>query len=85
MNKNRNRPRRRRKRNLTIKIILLVILIAAAVIGAFLWKRYSPSKEQANLQEYYGIEQDGQLAVVVNDQITEPQGMISDGKAYLQS
>ena len=76
--------RRRRKRNLTIKIILLVILIAAAVIGAFLWKRYSPSKEQANLQEYYGIEQDGQLAVVVNDQITEPQGMISDGKAYLQ-
>ena len=80
----RPQSRRRRKRNLTIKIILLVVLIAAAVVGAFLWKRYSPSKEQANLQEYYGIEQEGQLAVIVNDQITEPQGMISEGKAYLQ-
>lgn len=80
----RPQSRRRRKRNLTIKIILLVVLIAAAVVGAFLWKRYSPSKEQANLQEYYGIQQEGQLAVIVNDQITEPQGMISEGKAYLQ-
>lgn len=80
----RPQSRRRRKRNLTIKIILLVILIAAVIVGAFLWKRYSPSKEQADLQEYYGIEQEGQLAVVVNDQITEPRGMISDGKAYLQ-
>lgn len=76
--------RRRRKRNLAIKVILLIILLAAAVVGAFLWKKYSPSKEKANLKEYYGIEQDGQLAVVVNDEITTPGGMISDGKAYLQ-
>ena len=37
--------KRRRKRNLGIKIALLIILLIAAVIGAFLWKRYSPSKE----------------------------------------
>ena len=80
----RPQSRRRRKRNLTIKIILLVVLIAAAVVGAFLWKRYSPSKEQANLQEYYGIQQEGQLPVIDHDHIPEPQGMISEGKAYLQ-
>ena len=38
--------KRRRKRNLGIKIALLIILLIAAVIGAFLWKRYSPSKER---------------------------------------
>lgn len=80
----RPQSKRRRKRNLILKIVLLIILVIAAVVGAFLWKRYSPSKEKADLNEYYGIEQEGQLAITVNNQIVEPHGMISDGKAYVQ-
>ncbi|RGU90482.1 glycosyl hydrolase family 18 [Clostridium sp. AF15-17LB] len=49
-----------------------------------MWKRYSPSKEKANLDKYYGIEQEGQLAIVVNNEVVEPKGMIADGKAYIQ-
>ncbi len=80
----RQQARRRRKRNLIIKMILLVILVVAAIAGAFLWKKYSPSKEKADLNEYYGIEQKGQLAITINNEIIEPRGMISDGKAYVQ-
>lgn len=80
----RPQSKRRRKRNLIIKMVLLVILLIAAVAGAFLWKRYSPSKKKADLNKYYGIEQEGQLAITVNNQIVEPHGMISDGKAYVQ-
>ena len=76
--------RRRRKRNLGLKIVLLMILIITAVAAAFLWKRYGPSKELADLKEYYGIENENQLAVIVNNQITEPRGKIEDGKAYVQ-
>lgn len=76
--------RRRRKRNLIIKMILLIILVVAAIAGAFLWKRYSPSKDKADLGEYYGIEQKGQLAITINNEVVEPHGMISDGKAYVQ-
>lgn len=76
--------RRRRKRNLGIKIFLVVILAIAAVVVAFLWKRYSPSKEKYDLNEYYGIEQEGQLAITVDNQVVEPHGMIADGKAYIQ-
>lgn len=76
--------RRRRKRSLGLKIFLLIILIIAAVAAVFLWKRYSPSKEVADKKEYYGIENDEQLAIIVDDQIVEPHGMISDGKAYIQ-
>lgn len=76
--------RRRRKRNLGIKIVLVVILAVAAVVAAFLWKRYSPSKEKYDLNKYYGIEQEGQLAITVDNQVVEPHGMIADGKAYIQ-
>ncbi len=67
-----------------MKMILFVILLIAAVVGAFLWKKYSPSKEKADLKEYYGIEKEGQLAITINNEITEPHGMISEGKAYVQ-
>lgn len=76
--------KRRRKRSLGIKIALLIILILAAAAAIFLWKRYSPSKEEADRNEYYGIENENQMAVIVDNQVVEPYGMISDGKAYVQ-
>ena len=76
--------KRRRKRNLGIKIALLIILVIAAVVGAFLWKRYSPSDEEYDRNAYFGIEQEGQLAITVDNQVVEPLGMIADGKAYIQ-
>lgn len=80
----RPQTKRRRRRNLGIRICLTVILIIAAIAAVFLWKRYSPSKEKANLDKYYGIEQEGQLAIVVNNEVVDPKGMIADGKAYIQ-
>ena len=56
----------------------------AAVVGAFLWKRYSPSDEEYDRNAYFGIEQEGQLAITVDNQVVEPLGMIADGKAYIQ-
>ena len=49
-----------------------------------MWKRYSPSKEKYDLNKYYGIENENQLALTVDNQVVEPHGMISDGKAYVQ-
>lgn len=80
----RSQSRRRRKRDLYLKMILLSILLIAALAGIFLWKKYSPSKELADLKEYYGIEQKGQLAVIVDNEVVEPHGMVDDGKAYIQ-
>ncbi|MDE7038078.1 MAG: SH3 domain-containing protein, partial [Lachnospiraceae bacterium] len=36
------------------------------------------------MKKYYGIENEGQLAITVDDQVVEPHGMIADGKAYVQ-
>ena len=80
----RKQAKRRRKRNLILKMSLLVILLFAAVVGAFLWKRYSPSKEKADLKEYYGIEHEEQYAVTIDNEVMTPGGRYEDGQAYIQ-
>ena len=76
--------KRKRKKRVRFFILLLILLAIATIAGAFLWKRYSPTKERIDTKKYYGIENDDQMAITVDDQIVEPHGMISDGKAYVQ-
>ena len=80
----RRQSRRRRKRNLMLKIIFFIILIIGIVAALLLWKRYGPTKEKADLNKYYGIENENQLAVIVDNQVLEPRAMISDGKVYVE-
>ncbi len=76
--------KRRRQRNLLIKMMLFVLLVMTAAAGAVLWMRYSPSKEKADLKEYYGIENEDQVAVTIDQEVLEPGGRIIDGVTYLQ-
>ena len=76
--------KRKRKKRVGLLITLLILLVIAAIAGAFLWKKYSPSKERIDAKKYYGIEKDDQMAITVDDQIVGPHGIISDGKAYVQ-
>lgn len=76
--------RRQRKRNLAFKMSILVLIVIGIVGGAFLLKRYSPSKEKADLKKYYGIEQDNQVAVIIDNQILEAKAAMFDGKPYLE-
>lgn len=80
----RKQSKRRRKRNLMLKIIFFIILIVGIVAALLLWKRYGPTKEKADLDEYYGIENENQLAVIVNNQVLTPSAMLSDGKVYVE-
>lgn len=80
----RRQSRRRRKRNLMLKIIFFFIIIVGAVAGLLFWKKYGPTKEHADLNQYYGIQNENQLAVIVNNNVLDAQGMISDGKAYVE-
>lgn len=60
---------RRRKRNLIIRMMLLILLIIIAAGGLLFWKKYGSSKEKADLKQYYGIQDNDDLAVVINSQI----------------
>lgn len=81
---------RRRKRNMILRVILLLALIIIVLVGWLFWKKYSPSKEKADLKQYYGIKNDNDLAVVVNDQIIgatdkgSSGGKVFDGVPYVE-
>ena len=51
--------KRRRRQDLTIKAIIFVVLIASVIGGAFLIKKFGPSKEVVSVDKYYGIEING--------------------------
>lgn len=76
--------RRRRKQKLTVKIILFFIIIAGIIGGAFLLKKYGPSKEKADLKEYYGITSEKQLAVIIDNEVVGAEGILAEGKAYVE-
>ncbi len=76
--------KRRRRQDLSIKIAIFVILIAGVIGGAFLIKKFGPSKEMANIDKYYGIKEENQLAVIIDNEVVGAQGMIYEGKPYVE-
>ena len=83
-NRKRARARKRRKRNLAIKVFIFLIIIVGVIGGAFLIKKYGPTKERADLNEYYGIQNQNQLAVIIDNEVLGAPGIILDGKAYVE-
>ena len=81
-----------------IRWLIFVILILGAIGGFLIWQRYGASNEKANLEQYYGIDQEGEIAVVVNEEVikeddeasaedteTAPAGgRIYDGQYYVE-
>ncbi len=58
-------------------VILLIILVAAAGVLSFVIKRFTPSNEKMDGSEYFGLEQDTDVALVVNREVLEDAGNLS--------
>lgn len=70
-------------------LVILVVLLFAAVGGFFIWNRYSPSNEKADLKQYYGLMNDEDFAVVINNQIISREdgaaaAKLIDGQTYIE-
>lgn len=86
----RNSRARRRRRNLIFRMVLVVILLVAVIGGFLFWKKYGPSKEEADLKQYYGMAGENDLAVIVNNEVirdeegNSPVGKLIDGQPYVE-
>lgn len=66
-----------------IVALLLIFIIAGVTVGSYLLDKYSYSKETADLDEYFGVEKNGdKIAIVLQDEIIEEQVVIKDGVPY---
>ncbi len=83
--KKRRRRRRRSRINpfaVGVLAILLVLVIAAAI---FLIKRYSPSKERMDLSLYFQMEEEDDLAIIVQNTLIEDKGIVLNGRPYVST
>lgn len=99
----RNGPRRkkssrakRQRRNMVLRFLIAAALIIAAAGVVVAWYKYGSSNEKADLEQYYGLESDDGLAVIIDDQViradedtgdgqeTTMPGKIFDGEYYLE-
>ncbi len=89
---------RRKRRNTIIRWLIFLVLIAAAAGGFLIWQRYGSSNEKADLTSYYGLEEENDLAVVINGEVVRREentgeseqdtapapGKMYDGQYYIE-
>ena len=89
---------RRRRRNTVIRWIIFIILILATAGGFLIWQRYGASNERADREQYYGLDQEGEIAVVINNEVVRDEedvqandsepvpapGKVYDGQYYIE-
>lgn len=64
-----------------IAIVLIFVVIAVA-FGSVIIDKYSYSKDYADMEAYYGLEQRDDVAIVLQDQILEEKAKLIDGTYY---
>lgn len=74
----------KKKQVLPVLIIVgLIILVLLFIVGSKLIEKYTPTKEHKELTEYYGITEDSQVAITLNNTVLENYGTMIDGHVYL--
>lgn len=66
-----------------IAAIVLIIVIVVISAGVKLIDKYSYSKEQADLNEYFSLESEDEMPIVLQDELIEESAKIMDGVYYL--
>lgn len=85
MSQKKRRRRRRRNSNavMVLVVILLIVVVAAVGVLTAAIKRRTPSDTRMDLNTYYGLEKEDDVALVLQDTVSEAKGKLMDGHVYL--
>ena len=73
-----------KKKIMPVLIAICLIIIVIGIIGlSALIKKYTPSKETEDLNKYFNITSDDQIAVTLDDTVSEYKATSIDGKIYV--
>lgn len=84
--KRREAARRRpssRRRNPTGIIVLLIIIAVIVLVAVYAYKRYGPSRETADVSNYYGISGRNAVMVVMNNEKLDNNAIMKNGQVYI--
>lgn len=84
--RNRKGGRRRSRRNdrmpIWIAAIFITVVVSLSLLSVVV-KRYSPSKERMDLDEYYNIQSEEDVAIILDGQRLEETAQYWDGHVYM--
>ena len=73
----------RRKRLPVLAVAGIVIIILLVVLIGSLIKKYTPSKDRADLNEYFALEAENDVGIIVQNEKIEAKAKLIDGTIYL--
>lgn len=80
----RNGRRRKQKKNSSVLVAIIFILAVVLVaVGSVVIKKYTPTKERVDLNEYYNIQAQDDMAIILDGQRLEEKAKYWDGHVYL--
>ena len=72
-----------KKRIMTVLVpVVLILLVIAVALGSQIFERFSYSKNQADLNEYFKLSQADEVAMVVQDTLVEEKALLRGGVVY---
>ncbi len=74
--------KRRTQQSVILAAAVIVIIILVLIIGKII-NKYTPTKEEMDLFEYYGVSDDTSAAIVLDHEIISQQAVIKDGALYV--
>lgn len=85
MSQKKRRRRRRRNSNalMVLVVVLLIVVVAAVGVLTAAIKRHTPSDTRMDLNTYYGLEKEDDVALVLQNTVSETKGKWIDGRVYL--
>ena len=72
-----------KKRIMTVLVpIVLIFLVIAVALGSQILERFTYSKNQADLNEYFHLAQADEVAMVVQDAMVDEKALLRGGVVY---
>lgn len=78
----RKRPRRNNRMPIVAAAIFITVVVLLALLSIVI-KKYSPSKERADLNEYYNVQSEEDMAVILDGQRLEETAKYWEGHVYM--
>ncbi len=66
-----------------VAVLSLIFIILVSIIVGKKIKQYVPNSEEQNLEEYFGITADDEIAIELNHSIIEEKALLRNGEIYL--
>ncbi len=73
------------KKRITPVLIVIGLILAVLIVGvaSFIISRYTPTSKLADLNTYYGLEDEKQAALIINNTVSDSVGLYRDGEVYM--